>query len=82
MISNYELEQHLLAGLIKYPETYTDIAPFVSERDFHSEDTIVNKIENTVAEGYLVTKSEIYMTRDKSYRAYVLIEVKKSVFDI
>ncbi len=47
-----------------------------------SEDTIVNKIENTVAEGYLVTKSEIYMTRDKSYRAYVLIEVKKSVFDI
>jgi hypothetical protein len=47
-----------------------------------SEDTIINKIEDTVAEGYLVTKSEIFVTRNKSYRAYVLIEVKKSAFGI
>ena len=43
MIYNYELEQHLLAGLIKHPETYTEIAPFISEKDFYNEDTIVNQ---------------------------------------
>ena len=42
-----------------------------------SKDIINNKIENMIAEGYLVTKSELFMTKDKSYRAYVLIEVKK-----
>ena len=47
-----------------------------------SQDVINNKIENMIAEGYLVTKSELYMTRDKSYRAYVLIEVKKSSLGI
>ena len=43
MIYNYELEQHLLAGLIKHPEAYTEIAPFISSKDFYSEDTIVNQ---------------------------------------
>jgi replicative DNA helicase len=43
MICNYELEQHLLAGLIKYPEAYTEIAAFISEKDFHSEDSSVNQ---------------------------------------
>ena len=47
-----------------------------------STDTINNVIQDTVAQGYVVTKSELYMTRNKSYRAYVLIEVKKSAFDI
>ena len=45
-------------------------------------DNLNNVIQDTVAEGYLVTKQEIYVTRNKSYRAYVLIEVKKSAFDI
>ena len=43
----------------------------------NSTDTINNVIEATVAKGYKVTKSEIYMTRNKSYRAYVMIEVSK-----
>ena len=47
-----------------------------------STDTVNNVIQNTVAEGYLVTKSEIFITRNKSYRAYVLIEVNKSAFGI
>jgi hypothetical protein len=49
----------------------------------NSTDTINNVIEATVAKGYKVTKSEIYMTRNKSYRAYVMIEVsKKAIEDI
>ena len=47
-----------------------------------STDTINNVLQDTVAQGYVVTKSELFMTRNKSYRAYVLIEVKKSAFDI
>ena len=47
-----------------------------------SQDVINNKIENMIAEGYLVTKSELFMTKDKSYRAYVLIEVKKNALGI
>ena len=47
-----------------------------------SSDVINNKIQDTVAEGYVVTKSELYVTRNKSFRAYVLIEIKKSAFDI
>ena len=47
-----------------------------------SSDVINNKIQDTVAEGYVVTKSELYVTRNNSFRAYVLIEIKKSAFDI
>jgi len=43
----------------------------------NSTDTINNVIEATVAKGYKVTRSEIFMTRNKSYRAYVMIEVSK-----
>lgn len=43
----------------------------------NSQDTINNVIEDSVARGYVVVKSEIYTTRHKSYRAYVLIEIKK-----
>ena len=43
-----------------------------------AKDIVNNTVENMIAEGYLVTKSEIFITKNKSYRAYVLIEVKKS----
>tara|TARA_B100000927_G_scaffold132393_1_gene106597 strand:- start:548 stop:1021 length:474 start_codon:yes stop_codon:yes gene_type:complete len=43
----------------------------------NSQDTINNVIEDTVAKGYVVTKSKIFTTKNKSYRAYVLIEMKK-----
>ena len=47
-----------------------------------SEDLIVNKVDNMIAEGYLVTKSEVFITKNKSYRAFVLIEVKKSALGV
>ena len=42
-----------------------------------SQDTIVNIIEKTLARGYEVTKQEIFMTNNKSYRVYIMIEVSK-----
>ena len=43
MVYSYELEQHLLAGLIKYPESYPLIAAFITQEDFFSQNTAVNK---------------------------------------
>ena len=42
-----------------------------------SQDVIVNVIEDTLARGYEVTKQEKYLTKDKSYRVYIMIEVSK-----
>ena len=42
-----------------------------------SQDVIVNVIEDTLARGYEVTKQEMYLTKDKSYRVYIMIEVSK-----
>ena len=47
-----------------------------------SEDLIINKIEDSIAQGYVVTKSEIFMTANRSYRAYVLVEIKKSNLNV
>jgi len=43
MIYSYECEQQILAGLIKNPEVYPEIAPFISEEDFFSESSVANK---------------------------------------
>ena len=42
-----------------------------------SEDVIVNVIEDTLARGYEVKKQEIFVTKHKSYRAYVMVELSK-----
>jgi len=42
-----------------------------------SQDVVVNVIEDTLARGYEVTKQEMYITKAKSYRVYVMIEVSK-----
>ena len=42
-----------------------------------SQDIIVNVIEDTLARGYEVTKQELYLTKTKSYRAYIMIQVSK-----
>jgi len=34
-------------------------------------------IENTLARGYEVTKQVVYMTNNKSYRSYVMVELSK-----
>ena len=42
-----------------------------------SQDVIVNMIESTLARGYEVKKQEIFLTKHKSYRAYVMVELSK-----
>ena len=42
-----------------------------------SQDVIVTVIEDTLARGYEVTKQEMFITKTKSYRVYVMIEVSK-----
>lgn len=43
MIYSYDLETQLLAGLIKYPDRYADIASFITEKDFWSETSKINR---------------------------------------
>ncbi len=43
-----------------------------------SQDVIVNIIEDTLARGYEVKKQEIFVTKHKSYRAYVMVVLSKS----
>tara|TARA_B100000085_G_scaffold273922_1_gene289960 strand:+ start:10770 stop:12290 length:1521 start_codon:yes stop_codon:yes gene_type:complete len=50
---NYDLEAHLLSGLIQYPDVFFEISAFVSEKDFYSEYSSVNKSI------FLITKSFI-----------------------
>lgn len=42
-----------------------------------TQDVINNVIKSSVAKGYVVTKSEIFLTKNKSYRAYVMLEISK-----
>ena len=46
-----------------------------------SQDIIVNVIKDTLARGYEVTKQEIFMTKHKSYRVYVMVELSKKEVD-
>ena len=43
MIYSYELEQHLIAGLIKHPDSYPLVAPFIDQNDFFDKNSIVNR---------------------------------------
>ena len=43
MIYSYDLETQLLAGLIKYPDRYAEVASFVTEKDFWSESSKINR---------------------------------------
>ena len=56
MIYSYELEQHLIAGLIKYPDSYPLIAAFIDQNDFFDKNSIVNRtifcvLRQTLEEG-------------------------------
>jgi|TARA_R110000824_G_scaffold163734_1_gene339578 hypothetical protein len=46
-----------------------------------SQDTVVNVIEDTLIRYYEVTKQEIFVTKHKSYRVYIMIEVSKKDID-
>ena len=42
-----------------------------------SQDIVVNVIKDTLARGYEVKKQEIFVTKHKSFRAYVMVELSK-----
>ncbi len=43
MIYSHELEQHLLAGLIKHEESYFEVVNLINEDDFRAGGSEVNK---------------------------------------
>lgn len=43
MIQNLDLEQRLLAGLIRFPNAYGDIANFISEEDFYADENNITR---------------------------------------
>jgi hypothetical protein len=46
-----------------------------------SQDTVVNIIEATLVRFYEVTKQEIFVTKHKSYRVYIMLEISKKDID-
>jgi hypothetical protein len=46
-----------------------------------AQDTVVNIIEDTLVRFYEVTKQEIFITKHKSYRVYVMLEISKKDID-
>lgn len=56
MIYNYELEKQLLAGLIKEPDSFSDISQFITVKDFYLENsklhsTIFRVIQQAISSG-------------------------------
>jgi len=43
MIYSHEIEQHLLAGLLQYPNSFFEISNFIGEQDFRAGNGEVNK---------------------------------------
>jgi replicative DNA helicase len=43
MIYSYELEQHVLSGLLKLPDCYPDVATIINSEDFYSENSAVHQ---------------------------------------
>jgi len=68
---NYELEQHLLGGLIQKPEEYYKISSFISEKDFYSDSTSIHKAI------FIVLRSSI--EKNESIDEYLLSEKIKSL---
>lgn len=69
-----------IAGEMNNKSTITKTEAGTNENlsmEAHSQDMIVNVINKTILDNYKVEKQEIYSTKHKSYRAYVLITVKK-----
>ena len=47
-----------------------------------AEDTVINKISDTLVKDYIVEQVEIFFTHHKSYRAYVKVKVSKEDIDV
>ena len=59
MIYSYELEKQLLAGLLKDPESLTEISSFISTSDFYSESTSLNSTIFRIIEQAINANDEI-----------------------
>lgn len=59
MIYNLELEKQLLAGLIKDPESFSDISGFINNDDFYSEESNLHKTIFTVVKQAYQSGDEI-----------------------
>jgi replicative DNA helicase len=59
MIYNYELEKQLLAALIKEPESYSEVANFISSKDFYSEDSNLHGTIFTIIKQSIDSSEEI-----------------------
>jgi replicative DNA helicase len=59
MIYSYELEKQLLAGLLKDPESLTEISNFISTSDFYSESTSLNSTIFRIIEQAITANDEI-----------------------
>ena len=68
---NYELEQHLLGGLLQQPKEYYKISGFISEKDFYSESSSMHRAI------FVILKSSI--EKDESVDEYILAEKIKNL---
>ena len=59
MIYSYELEKQLLAGLLKDPESLTEISNFIGTSDFYSESTSLNSTIFRIIEQAITANDEI-----------------------
>lgn len=59
MIYNYELEKQLLAALIKEPESYSEVANFISSKDFYAEDSNLHGTIFTIIKQSIDSSEEI-----------------------
>ena len=68
---NYELEQHLIGGLLQSPEVFYKISNFVSEKDFFSDGSSINRTL------FILIKSCI--EKNESVDEYLISEKVKSL---
>ena len=59
MIYSYELEKQLLAGLLKDPESLTEISNFIGTSDFYSESTSLNSTIFRIIEQAINANDEV-----------------------
>ncbi len=68
---NYELERHLIGGLLQFPEEYYKISSFISEKDFYSESSSINRAI------FIIIKSCI--EKNESIDEYLISEKVKNL---
>lgn len=80
---SFELEKQLLAGLINHPDAFFEISPFISEGDFYSENSQVNKtiffiVKNAIEQG---SKIDYVMLSERAVSLGVSFEDNINIAD-